>query len=479
MTGPAGWTAVRGALSLGLGRQPLPAVAGIDGAGLEDADRALALLSLLGQRVRLSPPQRLSSPNARGLPDDPRPMLPPAARDALRRLDRRLDADTRRRLASILTAAVTGAGYRFHVFDLPSLEPMLHAASDHLGPVERAWLVAGRDSAAAGEAESDDAAPASAAERLEAFRRARRFDPAVARAELTAGMAGTPAKLRADLVASLSIGLAAEDGPLLETCLGDRAQGVRDAAKLLLGRLPGSAAYEARLTQARASLVLEAKGLLRRQNRLAFRPPGKLAEDRAAAFALFDGFGLGALLAGLGSAAGDVPDIIGGEALTAGLLARAAIMDGDHELAGRLLRQIADPAWPGDLLSLPLDVAMLDPAARPALVAATFQPGAQLSWGYSLFQLGDFLGGALEPALARRLLAAPALLDRLASLSDHAAGEAKVDLDLQLLPLAALMPPQAAAAAVATLSTVSPPRRPKTAALLAFLEQLALICPPS
>ena len=479
MTGPADWTTVRGALSLGLGRQSLPAIVDIDGAGLEDADRALALLSLLGQRVRLSPPARLSSPNAQGLPDDPRPMLPPAARDALRRLDRRLDADTRRRLAPILTAAVTRAGYRFHVFDLPALEPMLQSAADHLGPVERAWLVSGRDRPAADLADSEEAAPASAADRLKAFRQARRLDPAGARAELAAGIASTPAKLRAELVASLSIGLAAEDGPLLETCLGDRAQGVRDAAKSLLGRLPGSAAYEERLAQARASLVLETKGLLRRQNRLVFKPPGKLAEDRTAAFALFDGLGLGTLLAGLGAALGDVPDLIGGEALTAGLLARAAIMDGDHVLAGRLLRQIADPVWPGDLLSLPLDVAMLEPAARPALVAAAFQPGAQLSWGYSLFHLGEFLGGALEPALARQLLAAPALLDHLASLSDQAAGETKVDLDLQLLPLAALMPPIAATAAGASLNAISPPRRPKTAALLAFLEQLALISPPS
>ena len=479
MKGQTDWTAVKGALSLGLSRQPLPVIDGIDAAGLVGADRDLALLALLGQKLRLSPPPGLSSPSARGLPDDPRPMLPLTARDALRRLDRRLDPDIRRRLSPLLMAAVAGAGYRLHIFDLPALEPMLRVAGDKLGPVERAWLAAGRDRIAADEADSDDPAPASAAERLSAFRQARRLDPAGARAELTVHLASTPAKLRADLVASLSIGLAADDGPLLETCLGDRAQGVRDAAKSLLGRLPGSAAYEERLESARASLVLETKGLLRRQIRLTFKPPHKLAEDRAAAFALFDGFGLGALIAGLGPAVGDLPDAIGGEATIAGLLARAAIMDGDHALAGRLLRQIADPVWPTDLLSLPLDATMLDLDKRRVLVAGAFQPGAQLSWGYSLFQLAEFLGGALESAFALQLLAAPALGERLSQLADQATDDSKLDLDLQLLPLAALMPPQAATTAAAAMSDIPSPRRPKTTALLAFLEQLALISLPS
>jgi len=139
MSGHGDWMRLQGALALGLDRQPLPTLDGFRLDGLDTPARALAMVALLGQHLRLaSPIAPTVETRAEGLPDDPHPMLPPAARDTLRRLDRRLDADSRRRLAPLLIAAISGVGRRVHIFDLPVLEPLLRAAPERLGVAERA-----------------------------------------------------------------------------------------------------------------------------------------------------------------------------------------------------------------------------------------------------------------------------------------------------------------------------------------------------
>ncbi len=466
------WTRLGGALSLGLGRQPLPAVEGHGLEVLDEPARALALLALLGQRLRLVRPASQAGESwARVLPEDARPMLPAPARQALRRLDLRLDGENRRRLAPLVMAQLASAGVRVHIFDLPALEPMLRMAGDQLGQVERAWLGRRPETGASGD-DAEAAAGGGPAERLATFREARRADPAAARDALVATLSSELAKQRADLVTSLAIGLSAEDRALLDVCLADRAQGVREAATALLARLPGSPAYDERLAEARAALSVEAKGLLRRQKRLTFRPPRKLANNPNAAFVLFDGFGLAALTGGLVRAA-DLPEMAAADTTALRLLARAAIWDGEPDLAGALLARIADSSWPGDLVSLPLDWALVGKEARRTLAAASFQPASQLGWGHQFFDLGDILGGAMEPALARRVLASPAWRSRIAQLARQAESNDKTDLDLQLLPMAAMMPPEAASDVASTLGAIAPVRRPKTAAMLALLDQLA------
>jgi hypothetical protein len=475
MSDPAQWSRLAGALALGLGRQPLPEVAGLGLEALDEPARALALTALLAQRLRLAAPGApASEAQGRRLPDDPRPMLPAPARDALRRLDRRLDADGRRRLAPLILGAVAGAGHRLHIFDLPTLEPLLRAAPAGLGPVERAWL--GREPEAVG---GDDGASTLPGGRLAALREGRRTDPAGARRDLAASLAGEPAKLRAELVASLAIGLAAEDRALLETCLADRAQGVRDAATALLARLPGSPAYDDRLASARATLSVEARGLLRRHRRLTFKPPRQMAENRVALFQLFDGFTLSALIAGSGLGAADLPEAAAQSQAALPILARAAILEGEHTAAVALLAQVAEPKWPGDLLNLLMDWSVLDARSRGRLVADTFRPDVQLGAGHDLYRLTEFLGGALDPMLAARLLASPALAARLAQVAAQAEADEKADIDLHLLPLVAITPPATARALAAALAPISTARRPKSSALIALLEQLARLAPGS
>jgi hypothetical protein len=87
----------------------------------------------------------------------------------------------------------------------------------------------------------------------------------------------------------------------------------------------------------------------------------------------------------------------------------------------------------------------------------------------------EIFGGALDPALASRLLASSALTERIALLAAQAQTDEKVDIDLQLLPLVAMTPPASAAALAAVLAPVPAVRRPKSSAMLAFLEQLALL----
>jgi hypothetical protein len=79
-------------------------------------------------------------------------------------------------------------------------------------------------------------------QRLAALRRARRGDPVGTRAFLAEQLASQRrATDRQVLVSAMETGLSAEDEPLLESALDDRAIGVHDEALRLLRALPGSA----------------------------------------------------------------------------------------------------------------------------------------------------------------------------------------------------------------------------------------------
>jgi hypothetical protein len=460
MTEAIDWKRLDGALSLGLSRQPLPRLAGAE--ALDEPARALAALALLGQRTRLAPaaPPR-DQTDASRLPDDPRPMLEPAAREALLRLDRRLDAEGRRLLAPMILAALADAERRLHVFDLPSLETLLRSGGKALGPVERAWL-----GWTAGGAVDQPGGPSS---RLDALRQARRADPAAARETLVASLAGEPAKLRAELIQGLDVGLGPGDATFLESCLADRALGVRDAATLLLARLPGAPAYEDRLALARACLGAETKGLLRKTRRLTFKPSG----DRHAMETLFEGFRLSDLVADLGFTRADLPEAAVGAQAVLPLLARAALLDDDPALASAFLVRIEDAAWPGDVLDLSLNAELLALEARHAVLDGALSPEARFDPLRHGFRLAGFLNGPMRPALFARLIVGPAWRRWLKDLSDWLAADDRADGDVHLLPAVVAAPPSMARQVADALAAIPAARRPKTDAWLAFLAQLA------
>jgi len=470
MTDTTDWKHLDGALSLGLSRQPLPPLAGAE--GLDEPDRALAALALLGQRARLA---RAAGPRGEAtgsrLPDDPRPMLDPAAREALLRLDRRLDAESRRRLASVILAAIAATGQRPHLFDLPNLDALLRLGGKALGPAERAWL--GWTSASTLGAPDPEGGPA---DRLGAFRQARRQDPAAAREALAASLSAEPAKLRAELVGSLGVCLSPDDAPFLESCLADRAQGVREAATALLARLPGAPAYEARLALARACLGVETKGLLRKTRRLTFKPP---TGDRHAAATLFQGFGLSVLVGELGFETNDLPEAAAGAQPALPLLTRAALLEDDPTLAAAFLARLENPVWPGDLLRLPLDADLMSRETRHTVLAASLTPEVRFDPLLDGFNLVEFLDGPMSNDLAGRLISSPPWRRWLVEVVQQAEANDKFDPDFVLLRAAAPMPWLMARAVADALAVIPPARQPKTAAYLAFLARLAIPSNPS
>lgn len=100
-------------------------------------------------------------------------------------------------------------------------------------------------------------------ERRAAFGRFRRRAPEAARAALEAGFRREKAAIREHLVAVMEIGLSEADEPFLETCLDDRAAGVRTAARNRLLRLRGSRLALRMAGRARAAVTLvHRKGML-------------------------------------------------------------------------------------------------------------------------------------------------------------------------------------------------------------------------
>ncbi len=479
--GAPDWQAIAGALALGLGRGAPPPAPGLGLDGLGEGPRALALLALLGQRRRLATPVgRIVETTARAWPDDPRPMAPPPVREALGRLDRRLDAESRRLLAPVILGALAAHGHRPHLFDLAHLEPLLRHAAEGLGPVERAWLDAGRPTAApasdpAGEDDADGKGPARTPTEFRALRRA---DPAAAREGLAGMLAGLPAKARSEWVAALDVGLSAADRPLLEGLATDRARAVREAADALLARLPGSQAHEARLAAARRCLGVETAGLLTKRPRLLFRPPPGPEEGAAKTLmTLFEGFGLGDLLHGLAITPEALPAAASGAQALLRPLARAALHDGDVGAATGLLGRLADPVWPGDLVGLPFDPARLDTGARRAAAEGAFSASVTLGQGPGFLALLRWLDGPLEESFARRLMASRPWTARLAEIDERRAADPKADADAALLPMIAVMPPAAAEALIAQMEPIPPAARPRTTALLAYFRELARLAP--
>ncbi len=107
-------------------------------------------------------------------------------------------------------------------------------------------------------------------ERIAYFRQLRASDAAAARDLLQGGLGELPAKERLDFVSALSVGLHADDMPLLEPLLKDRSRDVRFAAASLLATLPESG-HARQLIAWISPLVVQKKGLLTRSWQL--EPP--------------------------------------------------------------------------------------------------------------------------------------------------------------------------------------------------------------
>lgn len=138
-----------------------------------------------------------------------------------------------------------------------SLRPVLGERGRWLSRFNPRWRWAALES-------PDNAVPANAeaiwqqgspAERRAILGRVRSADPALARSWIEAVWRQEKAEFRAELLEVIASGLGADDEPLLEAVLDDRAATVRARAAALLASLPGSA-LAARMRQ-RADALLE------------------------------------------------------------------------------------------------------------------------------------------------------------------------------------------------------------------------------
>ncbi|MFI0818747.1 DUF5691 domain-containing protein [Streptomyces sp. NPDC021098] len=263
----------------------------------QDAPSALldaAALSTVRRRAGLRP--AAARPGPAPAPEDPRPALPPAARDRLAVLlaDRSAPGRSGPRsapdLAELLPqwlALANQYGYRAPDALLPTLLDAARARTDlrpealTLGGPRALWLARlnpdwrfalrggppGRGTAPASEA-GDGGAASDAdagdmrrqweeglfAERVSLLARTRHRDPAAGLALLNGTWSTERAEDRLMFLDSLRDDLAPSDEPFLEQALSDRSRNVRATAAELLAALPHSA-YAARMAERSAACV--------------------------------------------------------------------------------------------------------------------------------------------------------------------------------------------------------------------------------
>jgi hypothetical protein len=291
VSGPASYTDLVTAATIGLNQRPLPvtALAGPAGAhaavlgtgdpaGLVlDAAALLTAARRAGLRARPTP-----LPGA--APPDLAPELSPVASSVVASAIR---GDNPALLADLLGAAAA-AGFRTAAPVLPALldaavqNRSLHAAVRAVLGERGRWLAAQRADWQRAAGAAADPAPddrmvwqaGRSGERRSWLAALRHADPAAARDLLAAGWRQETGEDRETLLPVLAEQLSGADEPFLEAALDDRKSSVRRTAAGLLAALPGSAFNARAIARGAACLRVEGDGPDRR---LAVAIPGSCA----------------------------------------------------------------------------------------------------------------------------------------------------------------------------------------------------------
>ncbi|CCE03871.1 DUF5691 domain-containing protein [Bradyrhizobium sp. STM 3809] len=432
---------LRQSFLLGLTRQPPTIPPELAELLPRDREPALPLLALSAQWQRFAgTPAPATDPvpdAALRLHQDARPILPDAARRALKVLARSVEKSLASNVLPLALRRIHAAGCRLHPFDLPDFAAHIKAEADDLGLAERAFLaLIAPDS-------DDDTTKGLFFERITAenwttFPRAqrrgfvarlRRDDPAGGRALIESVWKTEPAPVRAALLDALTVGLGEDDKPFLDGLSTDRADSVKQLAAQLLARIAERAERGARLAEAaqcfKRSGSLLAKIGLGSASTLTFKLPGdglKWQEAEVLRERLFGGLQLSALADAVGATA---------EALI------AALPPSEH----RVLMLLMDAA-----------VAEGDDDAVTRIIGARLGAGESLN-GYILMSLAAKARQPLAPCIAERVLASSAWQKTVQELADATTPAAQKD-DGRLVLMAALMPRAAMSAFTASLAAL-------------------------
>jgi Family of unknown function (DUF5691) len=348
---------------LGTARHPVPAGGPLKHLiAMRDSPSELTALALLGQRLRFRRPTPLPERSAASPIEDPRQIVPDAARVLMCRL-----VDSKRGSATDVAAlaladACDRGRLRPHPFDLPRMGAFARTHGDHLGAYAAAWAARGEraqerpgdyfDADAIDEANWTSARPAARAGFIAAMR-AR--EPDRARALVEANFAADPAPVRARLIDALAPGLSAADTAFLESLAKDRAPSVREGAQRLLDRIPGTASAQGRLRDLVNRTKVSTSGLLRRRKVLALELPANLQQvsnptsaitaARRWAVDSYAGVGLDAMAAAFDLSCAEMIAGASGDAALLALFARQASLERRFDLLAGIVREHAVDAW--------------------------------------------------------------------------------------------------------------------------------------
>ena len=354
---------------------------------------ALTQLSLIGQRHGFERPVGRDGVERLALAEDARPILP----DATRRLFLRLFADAPKsqtdRLEQAAVAALGAAGQRLHPFDFAELEPLILRNRDVLGPAAASWAAMVRP-------RSDDHIEGGDTA-LTDLKRLREESPDRARAEIEAAFPNAPAAKRLAMLEVVAVGLGPADIAFLSALAGDKAATVRDRAAELLGRIPGTPAYGARIARARDHIKVQTQGLVFKKKSLTVHG---ITEKSGSLSQLLAGLRIDDLADAIGLDGSTFVEISSGTAGLDEVILEAVLIERRYELVDRFETGRRDDGvdW----------ILMLDrllPAARGGertkLLEACIKP-AQWSKlpAAALNTLHAAWGGPLPAAIARRLL---------------------------------------------------------------------------
>lgn len=248
-------------LLVGLKRRPLALPATISAklsAGAATTPPAIVALTLAGQYSRF---QRVAAPapdalkhDAQSRHDDPRPMLSDVSRRALKHLLSMMKGLDGPAFFNACLDEIERHQLRLHPFDLPGLQQFLQQPGARRHPTVLSCLP-GAD--AVDEISVEELTGMEPDIRMALLRRFRETDPASARERIEVLFASETAERRAELLEILEHRLGSDDHEFLIRASKDRAGTVKDLARWLLGRLPGAAEYEARLSVAVAALSVK------------------------------------------------------------------------------------------------------------------------------------------------------------------------------------------------------------------------------